>query len=552
MAIAAYVYYTQQYADTYLDFSSLLRETKEDILTKALKNEVSRAQQLTEGLSDEDRAKMEDYLSGSWVDDFNKEIGDANSAAQVVFPETYEAAIALLDNATEAALESGEFAKALNQLLIAADKEYQFNLDAYAMDVIQFFAKSNTGATRNKSWATNNSSQLAQKIVNNLLGSYSGSGFDLKRKNVNYNSDRINHSFAKLAMLATQLPWLTYAKKGERVTDYYLASKGTKAQKHAFWEDAMEKIKKWVSNFMSLMAEVAVAEGYLSSESKIRKAIADLHKGIRITGSNKGVRLTLTEDPLLQKDITQLVEYRENNGFGKNAGAVWNSLQQMATSKMDVGEDYVVGTIGFSVKDYQTNDLSLSGLTSSYEFHTQSSTPLLTYLLRECGYTMEDVRLAVNLGAALPYNMGLKADNQWEGSFASNWDTFIELIKYKGLLATLAGLDHSEDQTHFMVLNGKIFTVADLLALMVAQFREKRNAVSSANLISEKGDGLERSKYEEINDRHFLPPTIGGGKTWQLAHSRSETAYPEILNLMYNTKIETSITIREIGLLLGR
>ena len=100
------------------------------------------------------------------------------------------------------------------------------------------------------------------------------------------------------------------------------------------------------------------------------------------------------EDPTLAAMYERLAKEQ-----GGQVYSIRNNKTNVADINIKVNQNGVIGTAGISVKDYRLNDITDGN--KAYNIHTQSNTPLLTFLLRECEFTTSELVTLMNVGAAL-------------------------------------------------------------------------------------------------------------------------------------------------------
>lgn len=154
----------------------------------------------------------------------------------------------------------------------------------------------------------------------------------------------------------------------------------------------------------------------------------------------------------------------------REAGSIYN-VKNNKTNVSDIqirsSDSSIEGIVGITIKDYE--QISFNNEGHLINIHIQDNTPLLTLLTREANLTPSELITLINMGATLP------AFGESDLLYGS-WNAFKETIPYRATLAALAGFDGANDQAFYMSLNGRIFTIQQVLSSMLEVVTSKRVA----------------------------------------------------------------------------
>lgn len=547
-----YVYYTQMHMmEEYgSEIASLqnIQMVKNQILDNAItKHQKRQSDEVGQGLTDKEHKIVEDLVYGdSWVNTLNQRKQKEGLARGASYQ--YDSLATLISQLKSDIKVKGiditTFTKELNNFITTVEKEYEEVIrTSYVRSVFEQFKNNSRIGSKSSSVAGSN---LHGRILETLRGRYQGKAFrvvdNVSGKQV---QDRINVSLGKLATLSRMLN----SSGGKQ----YLAQKG----ENAFWDDVKPSVLKWLDDFDALLEEMGLLAGaedaVEKSKGMLEEADSSLKLSVESTHRQKAgrgdlqVRGKLTRDKRLMQDLERMAQLG-----GKNPiyGMFADVNQPKADSVVRWQDGYVRGEAGLSVK--KSEDISFDKLANTANIHIQSSTPLLTLMLREAEMSYDDVNTAMNIAAALPIHPSLlgenvyKEDSTYESTLESTWQNLIKKLKYQSFYTALAGLGGTNERVYFMSLNGSIFSIYDLLV----HFRNSSSSLSWEAYAGKKavtsGQGLLRSAYQEINKNAF----VEGPRSKHYGQYRSDKVRPSLLQLMQDTKINISMNIAQISALI--
>ncbi len=492
------------------NINALISKTKGSILQRAVEQHEQRLAAFGGGDLKKARSILENE---DLMKQMNQQIEEPTATA-AAFPATFEAALQVFESANSKIIDASEFSQRLDNFLSTLDNEY-FGVglkEEYYRQVRGNFIANRALGRQIGSQAT-----VEERMYASLMDSkYTGKAFYLNKTEIGskVEASKLNSSVGKI-----------YALKG-------LIDAGGAGDSQNFWQDVAYRIKKWMNDFLGSVGEVAFYEAFVKGESQFFKSLKG-HINTRffaqLSGnSTSGVNFDcrFSEDPTLTAMYKRL---EKELGSGK-AYSVRNNKTNVSDINIKINQDGVVGTAGISVKDYRLNDITDGS--KAFNIHTQSNTPLLTFLLRECEFSTSELVTLMNVGAAL-YTVD---------SLAGAWETIQEQVKYRGILATLAGLEGTTDQVYYMALNGRIFTMSQILN----NIRQNVEAGKNVSIISYDGPGFDRDRYQQINRNNF----VDEGDRDVAAQMRSEQTQAQLMALLYSTKVSTSLNLYGLSSLL--
>ena len=553
MQAYSYIYYTQK---DFLKYEAqrmydLTHETKQEILSNALKRHQQRKRYILNNVNADQQAMIENLLTNSndWIDNLNNE-NAASSAAAFSFPETTAEIASMIDNISKRTITQKQFISQLGHLLDVVFDEYLHNnklLKDYTDYVTSsFIHNKNVGISKGLGKQQEN---VAGRIIDSVIGAYQGKIFSVKEymKNTNAIQDKLTSSLLQLVALKAALGKSSQYGGGTS----FIASSG---QSQTYWDSIYEQTRKLLIDFKAIVGEIGAMEALKQGKQKELKLFEDLQKDIELKSTHRllsgkgGVNNFLNcemrahFDPQLEKDI------RSATNALKGLDGIWNTTKRTQHSpKADIviqsGNNRIDGMIGISVKDYHEFSVK-TGLQEKINIHLQSNTPLFTLLLRECQYKTQDIYTIMNIGAALPISKKdlVRPDFTRDKVFDTAWNKIMENVSYRAFYAALAGLGGKYDNVFYLDINNQIFSVDELIMNVM---NNDKAAVKVAEDTRRKAFGLTRKPYQIANISHF----IDGEKNSDKGRIRSRGVVQDSLSIMYRTKVGVSANFAQLVLL---
>lgn len=540
MLSSNYIYYTQEHFMDSIGNSEirLLSQTKEEILDNAIKMHKDRIKATInhKGLSSEESEQVEDLLKGDWISSFNQQADSQNYTwASSLSGGSIKVAIEQLQNeVSKESVSIINFTKQLNNLISIIENQYSETLKTYTSEVIKKFTENKQIGSKSSKGITS----VSGRILETLRSSYSGQAFRVLNYD-NVDADKLSASLGKLAVLKSQLS----STNGKA----YLKSLGSD-EKKAFWKDVIPKVKKWLDDFNALVGEIGMIEvikkGTKETQTEFKELQENLLSHIQSTHRMKGqsgilVDARLREDKRLYEDFNNI-----ENWYGKKQGSPYAMIANASNSKADsviqINENSVTGSIGFSTKEYTTLDITKSIVPA--DIHFQSNSTMLTLLLREANYSYQDLIFLINMAAATTDSPLLDGttNDKYDAMLAAEWDKLKDQLLYRAFYATLAGLGGQNDRVFFLGINGRIISVDNILS-------EIRNNLSKNKIIDNtRGEGFNRNEYQSMNKSYF----ITGPRSRAYGEARSGWIRGMSMRLMQQTKIDISLRLSDLKTLL--
>lgn len=539
-AFENYIYYTQEHFMRSISYNpqiKLLSQTKQQILDNALKVHKDRINDSINNkmLTQQQEQQVEDLLKGDWVNDFNKAQVDKTWTEEFGDGDLKSAIEKLQQNISKEAPSISTFTRQLSALIGTVEQYYAPTIKQYSAAVInKFISNKQVGAERTKGMES-----VSGRILETLRSSYSGQAFRVMSQS-DVEVDKLSASLGKLAVLKSQLS----STNGRA----YLRSLGTDGRR-AFWKDIMPNIQKWINDFNALAAEIGQMESLKNGTVETKKILDELEyffgtqlKSTHRDSGGSGIytKMFLNEDKRLYQDFDNII-----GKYGKSNGTPYSMLndasQPKADSVIQINGNTVIGSLGFSTKEYQQYG-DLSNI-SSADIHLQSSSTMLTLLLREANFSYQDLIFLINMASATTNSPELDGtqNSKYDSLLQTQWDKLKEQLLYRSFYAALAGLGGQNDRVFFMGINGKVISVTDII-------NNIKNNVDKTKTIygNIRGKGFDRSVYQKLNTSNFDI----GPRSKAFGEYRSERMRADAMRQMQMTKIDISIRLNQLQQLL--
>lgn len=327
-------------------------------------------------------------------------------------------------------------------------------------------------------------------------------------------------SVAKMIALARALPEANLSSAAVKYSDGSSTYAKTESE---VLREIIKKYQGWVNQLNQVAAEQGVCIAVMDGNKEMLEKLDDFK--VEHTGT-KSLQVEWTPDPQIKKLLSQT-----KNGLKRATG--------YKTSKADGAIQYiasdgsVLASMGLSVKEVKTKKgTSIEGMKTA-DIRLQHSTPLLTLLTREGGLSGTDMNEIYNL-------VSVHGDS---GNLNDIWNDLIEYLKYRTLLNALMGIN-TQEQSYFMVLNGKFIKMSDLLNHIM----DGNGTVSWGQKMADSsvsGSGLTRTPYVRRN--WWQPPK---SKNPYRALKRSAKQQQTVSSIMYATKITVNLRLTELATLM--
>lgn len=541
-----YIYYTQRHLirDEASQIVSLTKETKQGILKNAIKKQNKRKQKLLSAgdLSDSQRDILDDFLNNNskWVDELNQ-VSLKDSSAEQSYPATYEAAMMLYNNISKKTITQKQFISQLNNFLNVVEKEYLGNngiLKDYTNYVTKEFINNKRlgGPKINQKAGGSVSGRIIESIVNKTRSkAFKVSNYT----EINSSSKKLDSALLKLTALKAALG--KSANFGGGFS--YIASKKDSKE---YWDEVKQVTMKLVGDFRALVGEQGALQNIVKGSEKTKnlfeKMENELHMTLDSTHYEKGVKdgvfftSFLKEDPRLKEDLEKIVELEKAKG---SIYSIFNTTSNQPKADISIfgGNNSVTGKLGISVKDYEEY-VGKDGLTK-VKIDLQSSTPLLTLMLRECEYSYDDLTTFINIGAARPVHPAYhRPETRYENALSNMWEKIKENIQYRATLSALAGFGGKYEEVYYLDFNNNVISVSDVLDHLLNTL----SYGSSIKFSSVKGDGLDRAVYQKMNEANY----VLGKRNSANSESRSSATRTDAIAKLYKTKVDIALNLTQI------
>lgn len=541
-----YIYYTQRHLirDEASQIANLTKETKQTILKNAIKKQNKRKQKLLSAgdLSESQKDILDDFLNNNskWVDELNQ-VSLKDSSAEQSYPATYEAAMTLYNNIKNKTITQKQFISQLNNFLNIVEKEYLGNngiLKDYTNYVTKEFINNKRlgGSKVNQKAKGSVSGRIIESIVNKTrskafrVGNYT---------EINSSSKKLDSALLKLTALRASLG--KSANFGGGFS--YIASKENSKE---YWYEVKRVTMKLVGDFRALIGEQGALQNIVGGSKKTRDLFEKMENELHVTldsthyekGVKDGVSFTtyFKNDSRLEEDLKKIIELEKAKG---SIYSIFNTTSNQPKADISVfgGDNSVTGKLGISVKDYEEY-VAKNGITG-VKIDLQSSTPLLTLMLRECEYSYDDLITFINVGAARPVHPAYhKPETRYESALSNMWERIKENIQYRATLSALAGFGGKYEEVYYLDFNNNVVSVSDVLDHLLNTL----SYGSSIKFSLIKGDGLDRATYQKINEANY----VLGKRNSPNSESRSNATRTDAIAKLYKTKVDIALNLTQI------
>lgn len=414
----------------------------------------------------------------------------------------------------------GQFLDLLNNYLDSLPSNLKIILDGYSNALLEEWSNSTRAAVM-KTYGN-----ASEQIFASLMGRYRQDMFKVPGDEA---SNGMSTSLLKLKQMVNSLP-VAVESGNSFIVRHQGESVGTKVgEESELVQQAMVKTKGWLRQMYKELAEISKGVAFFESHKPLVEKIEDVHGSFEHTGS-KNFNVNFKPDPSLELFMNKV-----QVGLSRMTG------KKVAKSDFGfyIGDKKVGAFAGVNAKNYNTN---FTPDTTSFTFKVQDETPLITLLIRECEYGEQDLHNIYQIATASYRN------ETTNSSLNSIWNEIIENVKYRALLAVLAGLDTSIDQSYYMAINGRFFTMGSVLQ----HIKDTASVVTMRSVAGSKQDnavpGLKRDTYVQMNRRNFQKnPRM---TRIENALRRSDITNFTTSQIMYNTKIRTEIRLTELSILM--
>lgn len=482
---------------------NLINQSSQDVIKQNLDRLNAAKMELlsNSGLNAEDENTVAMLLDGTFFTGLD---------SQPVFDNTVDTSYFDLNSALNYAVAQ----ESLSKIQSAADYQTAFQdfIDAvysqnglnnlwqsYAEEVIQEYMKT-SGAPRN---------QIASKIIQSVLNKNANQIFVTNfRKKAN-----VSNMIAQISMLLYALP----------DAPDYAAALNSNSDSH-LKNLMLRKFSGWTSVLRGVAAEHAFSMATLNANQQLFQRLKDVNATIKHTGSST-TQVTFTPD-LEQEEMLGKIDKAKSRIRGKRVNK--------ADVSFVVGEGNVTASIGVTVKDVKPTETEDG--TQKVRIRLQNNTPLLTLLMREAGFSGNQMRDILQIAVAH------EASNT--GALNEEWQNLMEFVTYTAMLDALSGL-HLENKVYYMVINNHMYSLDTILQHLSNTMRNGSQAYLKQTVGIGKRSGLTRAAYSSRN-RWEQP---AGSPNTAAAEERSRKVYDTTLKNMNAVKVSVNMDLAEYILL---
>lgn len=420
------------------------------------------------------------------------------------------------------ALESGQLSSAIQKLRQNVKKKAEFNrsleelIDSFnassLKDEVEDWVINNLDEAR--TWSTNNRYIASMiKYFNNLP---EGSA-------IKHSTWRTNSGFSSLSAKTKEWYIKLYALAEENIK----LDASSKSSIIAYLRDIdthiFNNIQGAIHEGSLHVAELEANELALAKAHKVG-AYANSHTVI-VTGShNASVSVDFSEDTSILENLKYIqnkIEEAQNAfSISEDNIVVYMDVNQK-TDEIFVSS---LGEIDGGVSDKSTSVAGYNGK-KTFKMHLQSSTPLYTLLVRDLGFSGEDLHRLIEVGTA------------WGNPQAGIlWEDIKEIIKIEGVYAALLGSNQPVYSTYLKVNNDLIpmYNVVKSIANVLSG----NNTEQLLNSVGMTGTQDVFSQLGKLNEEYYQNAGAYSGGVIPAAIARSKKVYGEASVILYNKKID--------------
>lgn len=514
-----YIHYSAENADfTAAEAMAKMSKTKDNILRRYGTQVLARRENAyISKLDPSVRKELESWLSGKAFSGMSKsEVAIKDQPYDLLEYYSLEEAIAKAGKDVDSTLDNiGNFCNQVEKNIM----EYLSSQGLQSM-------RKSYEAYLLKNFLNNDFSVASGEYSNQLLAALlsrtnDGLFHKIPRTDDPDDTSKLATSVAKLIALAMALPEANLSQSSVKYSNGGTSYADNESQ---VMREIIKKYNGWVSQLNQVAAEQGVCIAIMDGNKDILEKLNDFK--VEHTGT-KNLSVEWVPDEQIKKLLSQT-----KNGLqratGKKVSKADGAVQYVAS------DGSVLASMGLTVKEVK-NPTGASGVTgmSSADIRIQHSTPLLTLLVREGGLSGSDMNEIYNL-------VSVHGDSS---SLNALWDEIIEYLKYRTLLNALMGIN-TQEQSYFMVLNGKFIKMSELLNHIISGGGSARWAdVMARDDVA--GSGLTRTPYVRRN--WWQPPK---SKNPYSALKRSAKQQATVSSIMYATKITVNLRLTELATLM--
>lgn len=434
-----------------------------------------------------------------------------------------EAAQAALNNLQNNLNSLSNFADAMKNVVdvMYSDNTLRTVLDGYAAQLV-LEAKNNNSIMGRGGTKGNKNNKVANGLLRSILNQQEQKFFKV-RENAPAEMDA---ALSKILVLIQTLPDVNVKTSQYRTSKQSLSQSQTLRGESQMLEKLYQKVYNFFQQSFKVIEEASLATGLQLAEThgllKISEELSPQRMG------DKSLNLNYKIDNRFKQEIEEGKQNlkRQTKRTGKS------DVNYKFEGSVESGQGVVAAEAGFTVKDYK--GLTFTGnegvQTINGQITLQEGTSLLVALGREANLSTQERHNFAQLAVAHSYNGN-------EGSYDDTWNNMINYISERMFLNAVAGMKNSSESALFIVLNGKIFTISDLLNEFI------NNSDSYVKLAVNKGDvnGLTRSTYMDMSYNEWRGNRDVHNQF--LAKIRSQHLYTNVLRKWASTKLQISLNM---------
>lgn len=418
------------------------------------------------------------------------------------------------------------FANGLSNIInqIFSTPNQQRWLAAYTQDIVTKAANSKGVMGLGGSKGSKNT-KLANGILRSVLNQQNQKVFKIKQNN----QLEADAALGKILALINTLPNVT-ARSSSYRTSKGKKKKNLKGQSQLI-EALYDKVYGLFLQIKNVSTEASLAAGYnLANSYTLDKILNGIHVERTAGGP---IETSWKPDNKLKREI-ELAKLEVDKYTTRLAKA---DVGMYIDWNPETGQGKTTTYAGLTVKDY--NGVRFDGETglqsANGTIDLQEGTSLLVALGRDAEMKSYERKRFAQLAVA-------HGDASESSEYDTIWLDMLNYISERMFLNVVAGLRRSNESALFIVINGKIFTIENLLS----SFINSKDSSIYMNQLEGKAAGLQRQTYVDMSewlssDKHGESPNP------ILAQARSRKLYREVLSVWGATKLKISLNMVQMA-----
>lgn len=389
-----------------------------------------------------------------------------------------------------------------------------------------------TGSLSGEAMTSQEKTETARQLIRDILSRENEKVFEgLEARDKSINNLEVDKAVKKILLLSMALEnfgdgeslGISEARVGHQNKDSEDVSGENK-----ILNELMSKVRGMANYLKGSVGEMATVYGFLKAHTD---ALPAFRKGLKVQSKRFG-------STYFNVDVSEL---ETNESFLRVLENINKDVQNFSqqVSKADSGYSIkgnsIEANIGFSVK--VGGKLGNTGTIGSgpATISLQGGTSLAVLLAREMHLSSQQYQAVVQLLA------GHGSTRMNDAQLNERWEKLKQKLLQLAFVDVLTGSTIG-GKAYFMVVGGSIISMDSIISNMISDSNLSLSMTNKKIVDEDNTGSLNRADYMALN-------TWQGSETpnTSTAYSRSDIAWSEIANLLYQTKINISMNIADIA-----